>query len=150
MRQMLFATLMLALVATASGCKLCNGLGWKHGCPDGCGHGACGPGGCPDGACGPGGACGPDGHANPYEPFHGHAPVQRGGLLDHIHASSMASGPVVGGGLGGRRGMGADGMGGPGGLQPTPPASAGAVSYPYYTTRGPRDFLSPNPRGIGP
>jgi hypothetical protein len=24
------------------------------------------------------------------------------------------------------------------------------VVYPYYTTRGPRDFLSSNPRGIGP
>jgi hypothetical protein len=26
----------------------------------------------------------------------------------------------------------------------------GAVAYPYYTTRGPRDFLSPNPPSIGP
>ncbi len=26
----------------------------------------------------------------------------------------------------------------------------GAVTYPYYTTRGPRDFLASNPRGIGP
>ena len=24
------------------------------------------------------------------------------------------------------------------------------VTYPYYTVRGPRDFLDPNPRGIGP
>lgn len=24
------------------------------------------------------------------------------------------------------------------------------VTYPYYTNRGPRDFLDPNPRGIGP
>jgi hypothetical protein len=24
------------------------------------------------------------------------------------------------------------------------------VTYPYYTTRGPRDFLAENPRGIGP
>lgn len=29
------------------------------------------------------------------------------------------------------------------------PATA-AVAYPYYTTRGPRDFLAKNPRGIGP
>ena len=27
---------------------------------------------------------------------------------------------------------------------------AGAVTYPYYTTRGPRDFLAKNPRSIGP
>ena len=26
----------------------------------------------------------------------------------------------------------------------------GGVTYPYYTTRGPRDFLADNPRGIGP
>jgi hypothetical protein len=29
------------------------------------------------------------------------------------------------------------------------PASA-AVTYPYYTNRGPRDFLAAEPRGIGP
>ncbi len=26
----------------------------------------------------------------------------------------------------------------------------GAVAYPYYTTRGPRDFLADNPPSIGP
>jgi len=26
----------------------------------------------------------------------------------------------------------------------------GGVTYPYYTTRGPRDYLARNPRGIGP
>ena|SRR5580658_147698 len=26
----------------------------------------------------------------------------------------------------------------------------GTVSYPYYTTRGPRDFLETNPQSIGP
>ena len=26
---------------------------------------------------------------------------------------------------------------------------AGAVTYPYYTTRGPRDFLACNPGNIG-
>jgi hypothetical protein len=29
-----------------------------------------------------------------------------------------------------------------------PPTAA--VTYPYYTTRGPRDFLARNPRSIGP
>ncbi|MBN2127846.1 MAG: hypothetical protein JW741_00035 [Sedimentisphaerales bacterium] len=33
-------------------------------------------------------------------------------------------------------------------INPGPPT--GAVAYPYYTTRGPRDFLSSNPRSIGP
>jgi hypothetical protein len=27
---------------------------------------------------------------------------------------------------------------------------AGAVTYPYYTTRGPRDFYAKNPGSIGP
>jgi len=33
-------------------------------------------------------------------------------------------------------------------FNPGPPA--GAVTYPYYTTRGPRDFLASDPRSIGP
>jgi hypothetical protein len=28
--------------------------------------------------------------------------------------------------------------------------ATGAVTYPYYTTRGPRDFLMRNPQSIGP
>lgn len=32
---------------------------------------------------------------------------------------------------------------------PAGPPTA-AVTYPYYTTRGPRDFLASDPRGIGP
>ncbi len=32
---------------------------------------------------------------------------------------------------------------------PAGPAT-GAVTYPYYTTRGPRDFLAKNPNSIGP
>jgi hypothetical protein len=34
------------------------------------------------------------------------------------------------------------------GGQPGP--LTGAVAYPYYTTRGPRDFLARNPGSIGP
>ncbi|MEX0937442.1 MAG: hypothetical protein WDZ59_06245 [Pirellulales bacterium] len=33
------------------------------------------------------------------------------------------------------------------GQQGGPPS--GTVSYPYYTTRGPRDFLQKNPPGLG-
>ena len=32
---------------------------------------------------------------------------------------------------------------------PPPGPPTGAVTYPYYTTRGPRDFLSGNPPSIG-
>jgi hypothetical protein len=28
--------------------------------------------------------------------------------------------------------------------------ATGAITYPYYTTRGPRDFLAKNPPSIGP
>ncbi|MGE0605709.1 MAG: hypothetical protein AB7O62_01190 [Pirellulales bacterium] len=57
---------------------------------------------------------------------------------------------------GGRGGAG--GPGGPGGLgpgdgigpAPAPGPSAAAVGYPYYTNRGPRDFLLNNPPSIGP
>jgi hypothetical protein len=34
------------------------------------------------------------------------------------------------------------------GAAPGPPI--GAITYPYYTVRGPRDFLARNPRPIGP
>ena len=36
----------------------------------------------------------------------------------------------------------------PGGVGPAGPSSA-AVGYPYYTTRGPRDFLMDKPPSIG-
>jgi hypothetical protein len=28
--------------------------------------------------------------------------------------------------------------------------ATGAITYPYYTLRGPRDFLARNPRDVGP
>jgi hypothetical protein len=31
-----------------------------------------------------------------------------------------------------------------------PGPATGAITYPYYTTRGPRDFLAKNPPSIGP
>ena len=33
---------------------------------------------------------------------------------------------------------------------PPPGPATGTVTYPYYTTRGPRDFLAKNPPSIGP
>jgi hypothetical protein len=36
-----------------------------------------------------------------------------------------------------------------GGIAPAGPPT-GAVAYPYYTTRGPRDFLAKRPASIGP
>jgi hypothetical protein len=48
-------------------------------------------------------------------------------------------------GICGRRGTGGYDNGAAAGGPPT-----AQVTYPYYTVRGPRDFLSDNPRGIGP
>ena len=53
---------------------------------------------------------------------------------------------MMGGGLG--RGMGGGLYGAE--LQPAPGPSPAMVAYPYYTTRGPRDFLNPYPPSIGP
>jgi hypothetical protein len=33
---------------------------------------------------------------------------------------------------------------------PRQPEGTGEVAYPYYTLRGPRDFLARNPQSIGP
>jgi hypothetical protein len=58
-------------------------------------------------------------------------PPQRGGVLSLLSRLQGQAGP-------------------PANAQPAPGPSAGNVSYPYYTTRGPRDFLAADPRGIGP
>ena len=54
-------------------------------------------------------------------------------------------------GLCGQGGGGGDPGPGPGGpmMQDAGPPT-GAVAYPYYTTRGPRDFLAKQPPSIGP
>ncbi|MEI8375799.1 MAG: hypothetical protein WCJ35_23500 [Planctomycetota bacterium] len=36
------------------------------------------------------------------------------------------------------------------GAQQQQAGPGGSVSYPYYTTRGPRDFLETHPQSIGP
>lgn len=108
------------------GLGVCDKLGWTQaGCGDSCG---CAD-GCSDGCglfqnggCGSGcGACGGSGCNNC---------LQNGlsALLD------------------------CDGCGasGDGAYNFTPGPPVGQVAYPYYTTRGPRDFLMCNPPSIGP
>ncbi|HEV3022096.1 MAG TPA: hypothetical protein VGX76_06500 [Pirellulales bacterium] len=51
-------------------------------------------------------------------------------------------------GIFGHPGCGARGGSDDGAVVGGPPTAQ--VTYPYYTTRGPRDFLQDNPRGIGP
>jgi hypothetical protein len=133
----------LALVCTCVDTAEC---GYPGGCgPNGCNCNQCNPGvlarffhglgfaddcdpGCRNGMCGHGGC------------FPGN-----GGCFGG-HCGHLGGGGHFGGGLCGRN----SGYGGPMGAgyvagPPTP-----TVVYPYYTTRGPRDFLDPNPRGIGP
>lgn len=50
---------------------------------------------------------------------------------------------------GGHGGLGGGGLGIGSRAEPAPDASVGSVGYPYYTTRGPRDFLQDDPRSIG-
>ncbi len=45
---------------------------------------------------------------------------------------------------------GAGGAGGDGGAEVAQGPPTGQVAYPYYTVRGPRDFLDKNPESIGP
>jgi hypothetical protein len=42
------------------------------------------------------------------------------------------------------------GRAGPGQQPPQQVGPGGTVSYPYYTNRGPRDFLETHPQSIGP
>ena len=138
--------LLLALVAVggSSGCSIIDRLFLanvdgpyahhnQHGCE--CGHGAgkghCEDGACVDGSCPPGGHCetGPAPHGGPM-PHKG----KYGGLAKHGMTAAEAAALEAAG----------DGQIGPAG----PPS--GAVAYPYYTTRGPRDFLARRPPTIGP
>lgn len=100
-----------------------------EGCPDGsCRNGACPEGVCADGACKrcPDGNCGRCAHCRHLGRY--------GGLARH-HLSAAEKEALMQSGYE---------EGGPAG----PPT--GGVAYPYYTTRGPRDFLSKCPPSIGP
>ncbi len=80
------------------------------------------------GGCGPGG-CGPGGGGDGYA-------MNGGDPNDPNGAHGYAHGPIP-------RGVGGEYLGAAG-----PPT--GAVAYPYYTNRGPRDYLAANPPSIGP
>lgn len=157
--------LVIAVAAMSSGCSLIDRLflanfdgpyahqarhhdGAYGGapCEDGaCEHGACQDGACPDGACQQGachgGVCPTGGckTAGCRGQCGGEACRKRhvgryGGLAKH-HLSPEEKAALE------ASDYGATGPAGP----PT-----GAVAYPYYTTRGPRDFLAKCPPSIGP
>lgn len=93
---------------------------------DGCEPGACQDGACQDGACQEGGC--QDGAC--HKPHAG----RYGGLAKH-HLTADEKAALAASDYGA--------------VQPAGPPT-GAVAYPYYTTRGPRDFLAKNPPSIGP
>ena len=149
--------LVIAVFATSSGCSLIDRLflanfdgpyahqARGHGggacqngaCQDGaCQDGACRDGACRDGACQDGacenGAC--QGGECETGACHKRHVGRFGGLAKH-HLSPEEKAALE------ASDYGATGPAGP----PT-----GAVAYPYYTTRGPRDFLAKCPPSIGP
>ena len=120
-----------------------GGGGYQNGaCQDGaCQDGACEQGACQDGAC-QGGVC-PTGGCKGAACQNGECESgachkrhvgRYGGLAKH-HLSPEEEAALQ------ASDYGATGPAGP----PT-----GAVAYPYYTTRGPRDFLAKCPPSIGP
>lgn len=153
--------LLLAVAMTTGCCAKCGpgchrwGCGVFNKCTGGCGDGGCAQGGCTQPGCAqPGcangacaGNCGADGG----------------------HAANGAGGPCIGHcpGCGAGLFAGCDRCGHCGlgcgllahhckqytdiGAQAAPSGPpTGTVAYPYYTTRGPRDFFAANPPSIGP
>lgn len=173
MKSILGSLLLLVAVAVTSGCSAKHGPGahrWGcgvfskcgHGCADGgctqpgctaapgCADGACANGACANGACANGacanGACA-DGQVAHAGHFAGQCAGCGAGLL-HGCNNCRHCGLACGHGLLGHHkqytDIGAQNQGMPSG----PPT--GTVAYPYYTTRGPRDFYTANPPSIGP
>ena len=171
MKRLAGLALVIALLATSSGCSIIDrlflanfdgpyahqarghgggpgGMPYEGGdCPDGaCENGACQDGSCPTGACEhtgcKGGVC-PTGRCRTAGCENGGCDTgacrkrhvgRYGGLAKH-HLSPEEKAALE------ASDYGATGPAGP----PT-----GAVAYPYYTTRSPRDFLAKCPPSIGP
>jgi hypothetical protein len=127
MKRAIFAALAVAVIGSSSGCCLLDRMFSCHNGLHQWDRAKYG-GGCE--------TCGDD---PGYVDGHG------GGCRSCGLGGRLAGGGHMGGGgrLAGRH-MAGEPVAGPAG----PPT--GAVTYPYYTTRGPRDFLAKNPKSIGP
>jgi len=132
MKRATFGLLALLMVASSSGCCCIDRL-FCWGCRGPCAYGHEGPfaDGC---GCGGGGCSDCGGYAG-----------NQGGPGGNMGATPTARRPPAQGHPHAYQRRNSDGeyefAAGP----PT-----GATTYPYYTTRGPRDFLARNPRSIGP
>lgn len=132
MKRVASLLVVVGIVALSSGCSIIDRLFLAN---------VDGPyaqqGGCVDGECGPMPHGEPCGQCDGCQ--HGHACHQPhvgryGGLAKH-HLTAAEKAALAASNYG---------QNGPAG----PPS--GAVAYPYYTTRGPRDFLAKCPPSIGP
>lgn len=107
------------LIAGSLGCNGLHKLCGGGNCGAGCGDGNCGA-TCEDGSCG--GECSDGSCGGGGHPWLGAG--NKAGARPHRHGELvMDPGPAG------------------------PPT--GAVTYPYYTTRGPRDYFTNNPPSIG-
>jgi len=137
MRRALFALLAVTFLASSTGCCCLDKL-FCWGCRGRCNYGC--DGGC-DSCGGGGGGCSDCGAASNMGPgMGGYARGPGRAQYNTMAARRAAPGhPFV------RERRDADGdyefAAGP---------PSGSTTYPYYTTRGPRDFLARNPRDIGP
>ena len=140
MKRATFSVLTLIVLAGLSGCAChqhfpasCVGGDCSAcPCPGGCSCGAAQPGCCGAAQAGCGGAAQPASAAceapcDPCDPAAKKHHCFLAGLFCHKKPPAVNEQPAVDSG---------------------PPA--GAITYPYYTVRGPRDFLAKNPPSIGP
>jgi len=143
MKRATFALLALVCLAGSSGCCCMDRL-FCWGCRGPCAYGNEGPnygGGC---GCGGGGCSDCGGYASRSDMSGGGGYAdERGGRMPP-EAVAARRHPAQGHPHAYQR----RNSGGEYEFAAGPPT--GAVSYPYYTTRGPRDFLARNPRSIGP
>ncbi len=136
MKSLLGLLLAIIVLSTTSGCSIIDRLFLlntdnpygRHGhhYNGACGEGACGPGGCEHGACGSTGCEACVSGTCRHDQYGGLAkhrltPEERAALECSDYGAVAPAGPP-----------------------------SGSVAYPYYTTRGPRDFLAKCPPSIGP
>jgi hypothetical protein len=150
MKHIVWAFIAVLAIAGGTGCnKMHGGLLHKNkACSE------CGGKGCPACGHGHGGHAGHGGHGHPgpgrhhYAGHGGQAHAGHGGGGEDMSAVYNQNGDphYYGGGQGGNCPNCGPGAGGGGYIGQGP----GQVVYPYYTTRGPRDFLMNNPPELGP
>jgi hypothetical protein len=140
MKRATFALLALVCLAGSSGCCCMDRL-FCWGCRGPCAYGNEGP--CYGGDCGGGGCSDCGGYSGKSGGSAGGYAEERGGPMP-AEAVAARRRPAQGHPHAYQR----RNSGGEYEFAAGPPT--GATSYPYYTTRGPRDFLARNPRSIGP